>query len=141
MEPRPTEGIWNESGCGMSWWEGANTDYPARGPRLPTPSTIVERKAFSIGPGGKGATQAVPEARLGARMTLLARLGRDEHGDALLAQLTSEGAFAEGCTLAEASPFASAAAALATTGLGAQDALPRRVAAMELLARPTPAEC
>ena len=33
-------------------------------------------------------------ARLGARVTLLARLGSDEHGEALLAQLTREGALA-----------------------------------------------
>jgi hypothetical protein len=40
----------------------ANTDYLARGSRLPTPSTAVERKGFSIGPGGKGAMQAVAAA-------------------------------------------------------------------------------
>jgi ribokinase len=70
---------------------GANTDYLARGPRLPTPGTAVEGDAFYVGPGGKGATQAVAAARLGARVTLLARLGRDEHGEAVLAHLTREG--------------------------------------------------
>jgi ribokinase len=75
----------------MSWWGGVNTDYLAWGPRLPTPGTGVEGKAFYVGPGGKGATQAVAAARLGARVTLLARLGGDEHGEALLAHLTREG--------------------------------------------------
>lgn len=65
---------------------GANTDYLARGSRLPTPGTAVEGKAFYVGPGGKGAIQAVAVARLGARVTLLARLGRDEHGEGLLAE-------------------------------------------------------
>ena len=55
----------------------ANTDYLARGSRLPTPSTAVERKAFSIGPGGKGATQAVAAARLGIHVTLLGQLTRE----------------------------------------------------------------
>jgi ribokinase len=41
---------------------------------------------------------------------------------------------AEGRPLSEAGPFASAAAALATTVLGAQASLPRRAAVLELLA-------
>jgi len=70
---------------------GANTDYLARGPRLPTAGTGVEGEAFYVGPGGKGATQAVAAARLGARVALVARLGGDDRGDALLADLTAEG--------------------------------------------------
>jgi ribokinase len=70
---------------------GANTDYLARGPRLPTRGTAVEGNAFYVGPGGKGATQAVAAARLGASVTFLARLGRDEHGESLMAHLTREG--------------------------------------------------
>ncbi len=42
-------------------------------------------------------------------------------------------ALAEGRSLAEAGPFASAAAALATTVLGAQASLPRRAAVLALL--------
>jgi sugar/nucleoside kinase (ribokinase family) len=49
-------------------------------------------------------------------------------------------AWAEGHALEEAGPFASAAAALATTPLGAQVALPRRDAVWQLLAR-LQAEC
>ena len=42
-------------------------------------------------------------------------------------------ALAEGRSIAEAGPFASAAAALATTVLGAQASLPRRGAVLALL--------
>jgi ribokinase len=70
---------------------GANTDYLARGPKLPTPGTGVEGEAFYVGPGGKGATQAVAAARLGARVALVARLGGDERGEGLLAHLAAEG--------------------------------------------------
>jgi ribokinase len=53
---------------------GANTDYLARGPKLPTPGIGVEGDAFYVGPGGKGATQPVAAARLGAVLALRARL-------------------------------------------------------------------
>ncbi|HEY7415325.1 MAG TPA: PfkB family carbohydrate kinase [Ktedonobacteraceae bacterium] len=52
-------------------------------------------------------------------------------GDAFVAALAV--ALSEGQTLMEAGPFASAAAALTTTKLGARPALPRREAALELL--------
>ena len=53
-------------------------------------------------------------------------------GDAFVAALAV--ALAEGKPLAEAGPFANAAAALSTTVLGAQAALPRRAAVVDLLA-------
>jgi ribokinase len=53
-------------------------------------------------------------------------------GDALAGALAV--ALAEGRTLAEAGPFASAAAALATTAVGAQEGLPRREQVHALLA-------
>jgi ribokinase len=54
-------------------------------------------------------------------------------GDAFAAALAVM--IANGRTLEEAGPFASAAAALATTKLGAQAALPRREEVLALLAR------
>jgi ribokinase len=53
-------------------------------------------------------------------------------GDAFAAALSVY--LAEGRSLAEAGPFASAAAALATTVLGAQASLPRRAQVLALLA-------
>jgi ribokinase len=70
---------------------GVNTDYLARGRTLPTPGTGVEGEVFRVGPGGKGATQAVAAARLGARVALVARVGADDQGEVLLAHMKREG--------------------------------------------------
>jgi ribokinase len=70
---------------------GANTDYLVRGPKLPTPGATVEGDVFQEAPGGKGANQAVAAARLGARVTLVARVGVDDRGSTLVAQLLAEG--------------------------------------------------
>ena len=68
----------------------ANLDYLVRGPRLPTPGQSVNGDAFQEAPGGKGANQAVGAARLGARVALVARVGWDARGDAVLAKLHAE---------------------------------------------------
>jgi ribokinase len=69
----------------------ANIDYLVRGPRLPVPGQSVNGDAFQEAAGGKGANQAVGAARLGARVSLVARIGRDARGDAVLAALHDEG--------------------------------------------------
>ena len=69
----------------------ANIDYLVRGPRLPVPGQSVNGDAFQEAPGGKGANQAVGAARLGARVALVARVGRDARGDSVLASLHDEG--------------------------------------------------
>ena len=72
---------------------GANTDYLVRGRRLPQPGQSVTGTEFQQAPGGKGANQAVAAARLGARAALVACLGADERGDALVAALEAAGVF------------------------------------------------
>ncbi|HXN56422.1 MAG TPA: ribokinase [Myxococcales bacterium] len=69
----------------------ANVDYLVRGPRLPRPGMSVNGDVFHEAPGGKGANQAVAAARLGARAALLARVGPDSRGDAVIASLRAEG--------------------------------------------------
>lgn len=69
----------------------ANVDYLVRGPRLPRPGMSVNGDLFQEAPGGKGANQAVAAARLGARAALLARVGTDARGDAVIAALEAEG--------------------------------------------------
>ncbi|MBI3943200.1 MAG: ribokinase [Chloroflexi bacterium] len=69
----------------------ANTDYTVRGRRLPKPGETAVGEQFQIGQGGKGANQAVAAARLGARVALIARIGSDDRGDAMLKQLRAEG--------------------------------------------------
>ena len=70
---------------------GANTDCVIRGPRLPTPGETVEGGPFQQEAGGKGNNQAVAAARLGARVALIARVGDDRRGTALIETLAREG--------------------------------------------------
>jgi ribokinase len=69
---------------------GVNTDYVIRGERLPQPGETLQGEIFQEGPGGKGANQAVAVARLGCRVELIARLGKDERAEVLLKQLSAE---------------------------------------------------
>ena len=65
---------------------GLNTDFVARGDRLPSPGETQEGSVFIEGPGGKGANQAVAAARLGARVAFVGVVGADERGEALVAE-------------------------------------------------------
>lgn len=60
-------------------------------PRLPRPGESVTGTGHFYGPGGKGANQAVAAARLGAEVAMVGRVGKDEHGAALVTGLESEG--------------------------------------------------
>ncbi|NCA11577.1 ribokinase, partial [bacterium] len=53
--------------------------------RIPAPGETVLGGAFVMAAGGKGANQAVAAARLGAEVTLVARLGADPLGDEAIA--------------------------------------------------------
>ncbi|MCC7490755.1 MAG: ribokinase [Fimbriimonadaceae bacterium] len=69
----------------------ANTDLVCQVPRLPQPGETVTGGTYFVAAGGKGANQAVAAARLGAAVTLVARLGDDSHGDAALAGYQTAG--------------------------------------------------
>lgn len=58
-----------------------NTDMVVKGGRLPGPGETVTGGQFLMAAGGKGANQAVAAARLGAEVTLVAKVGRDVFGD------------------------------------------------------------
>jgi ribokinase len=60
----------------------ANTDMVVKVAHLPKPGETVLGGHFFSAQGGKGANQAVAAARLGADVTLVARLGRDSLGQA-----------------------------------------------------------
>src|SRR5205814_1303828 len=62
----------------------------ALGELRPAPGESVNGDAFQEAAGGKGANQAVGAARLGAKVALVARVGRDARGDAVLAKLHDE---------------------------------------------------
>ena len=70
---------------------GASTDFVAQGPQLPGPGQELQGEHFCQLPGGKGANQAIAIARLGGRVALIARLGADDRGDAILDQLRQDG--------------------------------------------------
>jgi ribokinase len=69
----------------------ANTDLVCRVPHLPQPGETVLGGEFVQAAGGKGANQAVAAARLGAEVSLVARVGDDAFGDAALAGYRHEG--------------------------------------------------
>jgi ribokinase len=70
---------------------GANMDYLVRGPKLPKPGETAMGDEFQEAPGGKGANQAVAATRLGAHVSFVARVGRDERGKRILKRLKDEG--------------------------------------------------
>jgi ribokinase len=68
-----------------------NLDLVAQAERLPRPGETVSGAHFSRVPGGKGANQAVAAARLGAEVSLVGCVGRDELAEDALAELRDAG--------------------------------------------------
>jgi ribokinase len=68
-----------------------NLDIVARGERLPRPGETVTGATLARHPGGKGANQALAARRLGAEVSLVARVGRDAAADEALALLRAAG--------------------------------------------------
>lgn len=65
-----------------------NMDQVVRVPRIPVlGETLLGAGSLKLIPGGKGANQAVAIARLGARVSMAGRVGRDPFGERLLAAL------------------------------------------------------
>jgi len=69
----------------------ANMDLVGLAPRLPLPGETVLGDDFLMGPGGKGANQAIAAARAGGETTFLGALGSDAFGVTLKARLTAAG--------------------------------------------------
>ncbi len=70
---------------------GINTDYVVRSEALPQPGQSVLGEPLFIGPGGKGANQAVAAARLGAKVAMIGRVGDEARGRELVRGLRKEG--------------------------------------------------
>jgi ribokinase len=68
-----------------------NVDLVVTAPRLPAPGETVLGGRFAVHQGGKGANAAVAAARAGARVTMIAAVGADEHGEHGVAALEAEG--------------------------------------------------
>ncbi len=68
-----------------------NMDLVVRTPRLPVPGETILGGPFATFPGGKGANQAVAAARMGARVSMVGRVGADDYGQSLRAMFVREG--------------------------------------------------
>ena len=69
----------------------ANVDLTFQVRRLPRMGETLAGKQMRLGFGGKGANQAVMAARLGARVSLVAKVGGDVFGEQMLANLRNQG--------------------------------------------------
>jgi ribokinase len=69
----------------------ANLDLVATTRRLPGPGETVLGSDFAQHPGGKGLNQAVAAARAGASVALIAAIGDDDAGSALISVAEHEG--------------------------------------------------
>jgi ribokinase len=79
------------SAAGIVVLGSLNVDLVARVPALPRPGETARGGRLQTFTGGKGANQAVAAARLGWRVAMVGRVGRDAGGDALLGQLEGDG--------------------------------------------------
>ncbi|HTU25527.1 MAG TPA: ribokinase [Pirellulales bacterium] len=68
-----------------------NADMVVKSQRLPAPGETVIGGQFVMVPGGKGANQAVAARRLGADVTLVAKVGHDPLGDEAVEHYRREG--------------------------------------------------
>src|SRR5580692_2279578 len=66
-------------------------DLVTRSPRIPAIGETLIGTGFNTTPGGKGANQAVAAARLGYSVTMVARVGTDVYGPALIDNLQHAG--------------------------------------------------
>jgi ribokinase len=66
-------------------------DLAFRAGRMPGIGETISGSGFKMGPGGKGANQAVAAARAGADVTFISRLGRDDFGAMALSTWQAEG--------------------------------------------------
>lgn len=66
-------------------------DLMGRGPGIPVEGETVKGSFFKVGPGGKGANQAVAAARAGGSVAMITRLGRDAFGEMAMENFGAEG--------------------------------------------------
>lgn len=69
----------------------SNIDLVSRVPRLPRLGETLAGHSFHMGYGGKGANQAVMAARLGARVSMVTKVGRDVFGEGTLRNYREQG--------------------------------------------------
>lgn len=81
-----------------------NLDIVARADRLPAPGETVMGGRLALHPGGKGANQALAARRLGGRVAMVGRVGRDAHAGQALSLLREGGVELSGVIEDRAAP-------------------------------------
>ena len=93
-----------------------NLDIVAKAARLPAPGETVTGAELYRYPGGKGANQALAAQRLGADVSLIARVGDDAAADEALALLREDGVDLSQCIALPGVPTGTALIAVAPSG-------------------------
>lgn len=93
-----------------------NLDIVAKVMRLPKPGETVTGAELAHFPGGKGANQALAAKRLGADVSLVARVGDDAAADEALALLREGGVDLEQCRVIEGAATGTALIAVSPSG-------------------------
>lgn len=93
-----------------------NVDIVASVSRLPAPGETVTGAELNRFPGGKGANQALAAQRLGADVSLIARVGDDAAADEALALLRQGGVDLSKCRRIEGATTGTALIAVAPSG-------------------------
>lgn len=93
-----------------------NIDIVARVARLPAPGETVTGAELSRFPGGKGANQALAAQRLGAEVSLVARVGNDASADEALLLLREGGVNLDRCQSVDNQATGTALIAVAPSG-------------------------
>ncbi len=90
-----------------------NMDLVAQVSRLPKPGETILGDRFTTVPGGKGANQAVAAARLGARTTMMGRVGGDSFGKTLCEGLAADEIDVSAISVSDRTPSGTALIAVA----------------------------
>jgi ribokinase len=98
----------------------SNIDMVVPVPHIPAPGETVLGGEFQMVPGGKGANQAVAAARLGAQVTLVARLGEDVFAAPSLENFAAAGI---DTTHVKRDPQAASGVALIFVGAGGENSI------------------
>ena len=90
----------------LSTWSGALWELDPSGAKPPRliGKDLGGLNGFEVGPGGKGSNAAVAAARQGARVAVVARIGRDDFGRMALALWAREGIATEAVAQAADAP-------------------------------------
>lgn len=78
-----------------------NTDMTAFADKMPLPGETVLGNDFVIGPGGKGANQAVAAKRLGGDVKFICKVGKDIFGENTIKHFQEEGLDTSGVMISE----------------------------------------